>query len=50
MAALFIFVNRLPFLAVTLDNVDPLFVLLIRIAFYLHNVEVADKIPANDSP
>jgi len=46
MADLFIFLSRMPFLALPLDNADPLFALVITPGFYLHHVvyvEVADQ-------
>jgi len=42
MAVLFIFVIRMPYLASTLDNVDPHFALVITPGFYLHDVEDQD--------
>jgi len=47
MAALFISIDRMPFLAPTLDNADPLFALVIPPGFYQHHVEVADQDPAS---
>jgi len=49
MAALFISVSRMPLLAPTLDNVDPLFALVIAPGLYLQHVEVADQDPASGS-
>jgi len=46
MALLFISIGRMPFLALTLDNADPLFVLVITPVFYMHEVEMADQDPA----
>jgi len=46
MAALFIFISQMAFLAPILDNADPLFALVITPGFYLHHVEVADQDPA----
>jgi len=51
MADLFISIGRMPFLALTLDNADPLFplvILSIAPGFYLHHVvvEVMDQDPA----
>jgi len=43
LAVLFISIDRMPFLAPTLDNADPLFALVITAGFYLHHVEVADQ-------
>jgi len=39
----------MPFLAPTLDNVNPLFVLVMTPGFYLLHVEVADQDPASGS-
>jgi len=44
-----IFIGRMPFMAPTLDNADPLFALVITTGFYLHNVEVVDQDPASGS-
>jgi len=49
MAVLFIYIDRMLFMAPTLDNADPLFALVITPGFYLHHVEVADKDPASGS-
>jgi len=49
MAALFISIGRMPFLAPTLDNADQLFVLVMTSSFYLHHVEVANQDPASGS-
>jgi len=49
MAVLFIVIGRMPFLAPTLDNADPLVALVITLGFYLHHVEVADQDPASGS-
>jgi len=49
MANLFISIDRMPFLATTLANADPLYALVIISGFYLHHVEVADQDPASDS-
>jgi len=49
MAVLFILISRLPFLAPTLDNADPLFTLVITPDVYLHHEEVADQSPATGS-
>jgi len=46
MKVLFIFIDRMPFMASTLDNADPFFALVITTCFYLHHVEVADRDPA----
>jgi len=48
-AGLFIAIGRMPFLAPTLDNADPLFALVITLRFYLHHVEVADQDQASGS-
>jgi len=48
-AALFLSVNLMPFLAPTLDNADPLFALVITPDFYQQNVEVTDQDPASCS-
>jgi len=42
MAGLFISIERMPFMAPTLDNADPLFALVITTGFSLHHVDVAD--------
>jgi len=42
MAVLFISIDWMLFLALTLDNADPLFALVIIPGFYLHHVQVAD--------
>jgi len=42
-------IDRMPFLAPTLDNADSLFTLEIIQGFYLHNLQVADQDPASDS-
>jgi len=44
-ATLFIFIYRMPFLAPTLDNADPIFALTIFTGFYLHHVEVTNQGP-----
>jgi len=49
LTVLFISIGRMPFLAPTLDNADPLFALVIKPGFYLHHVEVADLDPASGS-
>jgi len=49
MAVLFIFIDRVPFLALTLYSVDPFFALGIITGFYLHHVEVVDQDPASAS-
>jgi len=49
MAVLFISIHRMPFLAPALDNVDPLFALVITPGLYLHPVEVADQDPVKGS-
>jgi len=41
-AALFISIDRMPFLVPSLDSADPLFALLIAPGLYLHHDEVAD--------
>jgi len=43
MAVLFISIGRMPFLASTLGNADPLFAMVITPGFYLHHVGVADQ-------
>jgi len=43
MAVLFISIDRMPFLASTLDNADTLFTLVITTGFYLHSEVVADQ-------
>jgi len=43
MAALFIAIDLMPFLAPTLDNADPLFAQVTTPSFYVHHVEVADQ-------
>jgi len=42
---LFIFIGRMPFLALTLDIADLLFALVITLASYLHHAEVVDQDP-----
>jgi len=58
MAALFISIGRMPFLALTLDTADSLIVLVITKlisgfylppGFYLHQVEVVNQEPASGS-
>jgi len=49
MAILFISFGRMPILALTLHNADPIFALVITSGFYLHRVEVADQDPASGS-
>jgi len=49
MAALFISIDRMPFLPPTLNNADLLFALVVELGLYLHHVEVADKDPASGS-
>jgi len=49
MTVLFIYIGRMPFVAPTLDNADPLFALVIASGFYLHHVKVADHDPAGGS-
>jgi len=46
MTVLFISIGRMPFLAATLDNANPLFALVITPDFYLHHVELAAEGPA----
>jgi len=48
-ATLFISIDRMPFLALTLDKVDPLFALVMKLGIHLHHVEVADQDPASGS-
>jgi len=40
---LFISIGRMPFLAPTLDNADPLFALVFKPSLYLHLEEVTDQ-------
>jgi len=47
MTVLFISID--PLSGPTLDNADPLFVLVIILGFYLYHVEVADQSPASGS-
>jgi len=42
MAVWFVFIDWMPFLVPTLDNVDPLFSLVMTSGFFLHHVEAAD--------
>jgi len=49
MAVFFISIDRMPFLAPTLDNTDPLLALVITPGFYEHPVELADQDSASDS-
>jgi len=49
MAVLFIISDRMPFLAPTLDNADPLFAPVVATGFYLDHVEVADQDPVGGS-
>jgi len=49
-AVLFISIGRIPYLAPTLDNADPLFALVIVIpCFHLHQLEVANQDPVSGS-
>jgi len=48
LAVLFISLGRMPALAPTLGNDDPLFALVITPSFYLPHVELADHDPASD--
>jgi len=48
-AALLIPLGRIPFLALTLDNANLLFAVVITPGFYLYHVEVADQDPASGS-
>jgi len=48
-AVLLIFFGQMSFLALTFDNADPLFALVITPGFYLHHVEVADQDAASGS-
>jgi len=43
MAILIISIGRMPFLAPTLDNTDPLFALVITQGFYLHHVYIGGR-------
>jgi len=45
MTVLFISIGRMP----TLDNVDPLFALVITPGFYMHHIKVTDQDSASDS-
>jgi len=47
MAVLFISIDRMPFLAPTVDNADPLFALVITLGFYLDKLELTDYYPAS---
>jgi len=49
MTVLFISIDQMPFLARTIGNADPLFVLLITPCFDLHHVKVADQDQASGS-
>jgi len=49
MAVLFISIDRMPFMAPTLENADPLFTLVITPGFYLHYIEVMNENPASGS-
>jgi len=49
MAALFIYISWMPLLALTLDNVDPLFALVIAPGFYVHHLRVMNQDAASDS-
>jgi len=46
MAVLFISIDRVPFLLLTLDIIDSLVALAITPGFYLHHVPVEDQDPA----
>jgi len=48
-AFLFISIGRMPFLAPTPDDADPLLALALSPCFYLHHVEAADQDPASGS-
>jgi len=49
-AVLFISIGRMPFLAPTLDNTDPLFALVVhQVSIDLHHLEVVDQDPASGS-
>jgi len=48
-AVMFIYISRMPFVAPTLDNADPLFTLVITTGFYMNQVEVADQDSASGS-
>jgi len=50
MAVLFTSYDRMPLLAPTFDNADPLFTLVITSGFYLHHVEAANQDPASGRP
>jgi len=47
MAVLFMSIGWTLFLALTLDNADPLFALVITPGFYLHHIKMADQDPAS---
>jgi len=49
MVVLFFYIGQMPFLAPSLDNADPLFVLVITPGFCLHHVVVVDQDPASGS-
>jgi len=49
MAALFIFIGWMSFLAPTLDNADWLFAVVIAPCFYLPHPEAVDQDPASGS-
>jgi len=46
---LIISIDRMLFIAPILDNAYPLFALVIKPRFYLHDVQVADQDPASGS-
>jgi len=43
MTGFFTFIDRMPFLAPTVDNADLLFALVLTPGFYLHHIEVAGQ-------
>jgi len=49
MTLVFVFIGRMPFLAPSLDNANPLIALVMTPGFYLHHVEVEDQDPASGS-
>jgi len=49
MAALFISIDRMPFLTPTLDSADNALRTGITPGFYLHHVEMTDQDPASSS-
>jgi len=45
----FISIDRMPFLAPTLDNANPLYSLVTTLGSYLHDIEVVEQDPASGS-